>query len=123
MEFFFVLALFFYVAGHRVKEVRPEATVPRYFRKLIKPPRYIYLICASPKSNKHPIGVMLAAGLAAQILGIGCAFYALVFFINPSAIDSLGMVKVVIQVVSLVLIVIASYGIPFWFVQKYPYQE
>jgi hypothetical protein len=42
MEFFFILALFFYVAGHRVKEVRPDATVPQYFRKLIKPPKYIY---------------------------------------------------------------------------------
>lgn len=123
MEFFFILALFFYVAGHRVKVVRPDATVPQYFRKLIKPPRYIYLICASPKSNQHPAGVMLAAGLAAQILGIGCAFYALVFFINPNAMDNLGIVKVVIEVVSLVLILIASYGVTFWFVQKYPYQE
>jgi hypothetical protein len=66
---------------------------------------------------------MLAAGLAAQILGIGCALYALLFFINPNPMDNLGMIKVVIEVVSLVLILIASYGIPFWFVQKYPYQE
>ena len=114
---------FFYIAGHRLSGIRPDATVPQYFRKLIKPPKFIYLICASPQSKKYPIGVMVTGGLAAQILGIGSAIYALAFLVKPTAMDELGMTKIILQVIGLIFVMIVSYAIPYLFVKKSPYNE
>ena len=99
--FLIILAIFFYIGGYLRDNVSADVVVPEFFRKNIRVPRFIFLICASPKSKKYPSGIMLTLGLISQLLGIGLAIYALVFFAYPDALDYLGLFKVVIEIVSL----------------------
>jgi hypothetical protein len=118
MLFLLIMAIFLYVGGYRLDSVRADVAVPKYFRKNIRPPKFIFLICASPKSKKYPTGVMLTAGLASQLLGIGFAIDAFVFHTNPET-----MIQIVVEIVYLSIILAASYFIPYWLSQKYPYNE
>ncbi|MCG2786962.1 MAG: hypothetical protein L6461_17870 [Anaerolineae bacterium] len=123
MIFILSLAVFFYVAGYRLDSVRTEVVFPKYFREKIRPPKFFYLICASPKSNKHPVGVMFALGLASQLMGIGFAIFGLVFYANPDLVILSGLNRVVAEMVSLCAVLLASYIISYWLAQKYPYNE
>jgi hypothetical protein len=119
-----MVAIFFYVGGYlRNNNVSMDVAVPGFFRKYIRVPKIIYLICASPKSNKYPSGIMLTVGLISQLFGIGLAIYGLVFFAYPDALDYLGLFKVVIEIVSLTMILVLSYFIPYLLSKKFPYTE
>lgn len=122
MIFNLLLAIFFYVVGYRLDSVRADV-FPKYFRKKIRPPKLFYLICASPKSNRHPVGVMFALGLANQLMGIGLAIFGLVYYANPDLVMLSGLNRVIAEMVSLGAVLLASYVIPYWLAQKYPYNE
>jgi hypothetical protein len=124
MLFFFVVAIFMYVMGYLGhNNARENLGAPGFFMKRIRVPKFIFLICAAPKLKKYPSGIMLTAGLISQLLGIGSAIYALVFFAFPEAQNYSGLYEVVIEMVSLAGIIAVSYFIPYWLSKKYPYDE
>ena len=66
---------------------------------------------------------MFALGLASQLMGIGFAIFGLVFYANPALVMLSGLNRVVAEMVSLCAVLLASYVIPYWLAQKYPYNE
>jgi hypothetical protein len=115
MLFCLTVGVILYLLGYHWDSVSTGPVLIPYFRKTIKPPRFIFLICASPKSKKYPIGVMVSGAVANQLLGIGFAIYALIlFFTYPS---------VPIQIVCLFVILAIVYFITHWLSEKYPYIE
>jgi len=66
---------------------------------------------------------MFALGLVSQLMGIGFAIFGLVFYTNPDLVMLSGLNRVVAEMVSLGAVLLASYVIPYWLTQKYPYNE
>jgi hypothetical protein len=115
-----IVSAFVYFLGYRADSERMSATGPSYFKKKISPPKFVFLICACPKSEKVPLGVMVVGGVVNQLLGIGWAICALIFFVYPK-LGSTGMGQVAIQAVSLSLVLAGAYLIPYWLSKKYPF--
>ena len=106
-----VTALVAYFGGYFADQMREGANIPKYFKQLVKPPKYLFLICGAPRSEKYPAGIMVAGALANQLLGIGTAIYAVIFYYTNQTTTTF--------LLSLGIILITAYSIPYLLSRKY----
>jgi hypothetical protein len=118
----FVVAITLYVTGYTSwGSDHTDGVAPKFLKTLIRPPAFIFWICARPKLKKYPAGVMWSSGLLNQLLGLGVLILGVVFHANPNFLAELGRGKVLIELACLALIAVFSVITVHRFTKKYPY--
>jgi hypothetical protein len=108
-------AIAFWIRGYRKADYFPSDTTVKFLTKPVLLPRWLYLVCGAPKSQKYPEGVITAWALAAQLSGIGLVLHWLATVLLKQ--DTAGMLLNFIVIFSLI------YGSIYWLTEKNAYKR